>query len=159
MDLSYSNTCTTIYSRRKTLLGKLAYGTLKSATEAHFSEKKKEKKIQNNLIFLDKKNPNSLNFLAIVQLSSCGIYRAPISASDTNSRSNMQSQPMKSQHVSDWLTVKMILYGDALQLCGGVRASDINEDAVLTLSDKKRKLEGVLVFKFRLHDQQQCRRV
>lgn len=54
MDLSYSNTCTTIYSRRKTLLGKLAYGTLKSVAEAHFSEKK-ENKIQNNLIFLDKK--------------------------------------------------------------------------------------------------------
>lgn len=46
----------------------------------------------------------------------------------------------------------MMLYGDALRLYGGVRASDINEDAVLTLSDKKRKLEGVLVFKFRLHD-------
>lgn len=58
---------------------------------------------------------------------------------------------MKSQHVSDWLRVKMMLYGDALRLYGGVRASDINEDAVLTLSDKKRKL-GVLVFKFRLHD-------
>lgn len=65
MDLSYSNTCTTIYSRRKTLLGKLAYGTLKSVAEAHFSEKK-ENKIQNNLIFLDKKYPNSLNVLAIV---------------------------------------------------------------------------------------------
>lgn len=45
----------------------------------------------------------------------------------------------------------MMLYGDALRLYGGVRASDVNEDAVLTLSDKKRKL-GVLVFKFRLHD-------
>lgn len=67
MDLSYSNTCTTIYSRRKTLLGKLAYGTLKSVAEAHFSEKKKKKiKFRIILFFWTKKYPNSLNVLAIV---------------------------------------------------------------------------------------------